>query len=133
DSSNERYLDEKPVGYLSFMCRISNQIVRTEQGARRQNRIGACAGQAEVDDLIDLMTVDGERQRPAIAHVAIQLAPDGIVGVQVRIKGQIRAGTVAPEQDAVATALLALLQECVVGESQILALQHALACAGLGR
>ena len=94
------------------------------QRAFRQHRIGALPGQAVVDDLVDLMPVDGQRQGAAEAHVAHQLAPHRIAGGQIGEEREAGAIAGLPQHDPVAAVLLAFLEEGVVGEADVLGLQH---------
>ena len=68
-----------------------------EQRALRQHGVAAFDAEAEIDHLVDLAAVDGDRQRAAEAHVAEEFAPARIAGVEIGIERHLRAPGRVPQ------------------------------------
>ena len=134
-ASRSRQADriEQRVGRLDVELRPRVAELRPEQRAALQHRVARFPAEPEVDDLVDFVPVDAERQRAPEAHVAHQLAPLGILGVEVRIERDLRAERLLPQPHVILVALLALLEERVVVEAQVARLQVDVAGAGLRR
>ena len=113
-------------------CRPLGRVLGLEQLRALHDRVVGGFGQAQVDDLVELVTVDRQRQRAAEADVAHQLAPFLVARRQVGIEGDLRARAGLPQVDVDARCLGALLQEGVVAHVEIARLQVGLAEAGLG-
>ena len=128
-----------PIESSSALAALTSNLVhavaefRPEERTALQHGVARFLGEAEVDDLVDLVPVDPQRQRAPEPHVAHQRAPDRIVDVEVRVERHLRADALLPEQDAIVVAFRVLLEERVVVEAQVARLQIDVAGAGLGR
>ena len=89
------------VGRLAVELGPQGLVVLLVQRAVVDDRVVARIGQAEIQDLIDLLAVDGRGQGAAETHVPEQLPPGRIVDVQVGEERELRTPGGAPQQRAV--------------------------------
>ena len=126
-------LVEELVGELGVVLCPLGRILRLEQLGTLHDRIVGGLGKAEIDDLVQLVAVDGHRQGATEADVTHQIAPFLIGRGQVGIECDLRARAGLPQANADARCLGALLQEGVVAHVEIARLQVGFAEARLGR
>jgi hypothetical protein len=110
---------QQPIGLVDVECGPCVKIGFVEQWALRQHGVAAFRGESQVDRLIDLAAIDGERQRATEAHVADELAPFGIGGIEIGVERNLRSPRRVPQQYLVLATRLALLQQREVVEAQI--------------
>jgi hypothetical protein len=63
-------LVQQGIGAIGVIDRPHGAEFGVEQRTLRKNRIGRLHAQPQIDHLVDLAAVDGDRQRPAEAHIA---------------------------------------------------------------
>jgi len=93
----EADLVQQLVGEPGIVVRPPGRILGLEQLGVLHDRVIRGLGEAEKDNLIELVAIDGHRQRPAKADVAHQFAPHLVIGVQVGIEGDLRAHARLPQ------------------------------------
>jgi len=124
---------EQPVGLVRIETGPGLAVFRAVERALRQHRVLPLDRQTEIDHLVDLVPVGGERQGPPEADVAHQPAPHRVVDIQIGIQRQLAARPGPPQPHLVVVGRLAGFQKGVVVEAEIACLQIAFAGAGLGR
>src|ERR1700756_193065 len=90
---------EKAIGLGQVVARPGRAPIGFIERALRQKRILALYRQPEIYRLIDLMTVDAQRQGSAKAQIAHQRPPDFVIDINVWIESQLTARTCSPEPD----------------------------------
>ncbi len=121
------------VGQVDVILAPGIAVLVLVQRALRHDGIRRRRGEAEIDDLVDLVAVDRHRKRATEANVAHQAAPDRINGVEVGKQRDLRALAGRPQIGVEAVRLFGLLEEGEVVEADEAGLQVAFAGAGLGR
>ena len=130
---SEPCLVQQGIGRIGIVGRPALPDLFVVERASRKQAVVAGEREPEIDDLVDFLPVEAERQRPAHPAVPEQGPPDGVGGIEVRVKRRMRALARAPEADLVAARLLAALQEGHIVEPEIARLEIAGAGGGLRR
>ena len=129
----QAHVVEQGVGALHVELAPCRLVLRPIKRTFGQDRVGALAGEAEIDDLVYFVAVDRQGKGAPEPHVPKHRAPDRIGGIQIGIERLLRPLCGAPQADGEAVALLALFKEGVVVESQIPGLQVRVPGPRLGR
>ncbi len=82
----EADLVQQLVGQLGIVVGPLGRVLGLEQLGARHDRVVRGLRETDIDDLVQFLAVDCQRQRPAEAHVTHQLAPLLVVGGQVGIE-----------------------------------------------
>ena len=75
--------------------------------------------QAEVNHLVDLVTVNSKRERAPEARITHELSPGIVIGVEVRVDSHLRADTHLPKSHHKVVPLSAFHQKRKVIQPQI--------------
>ena len=87
----EADLVQELVGLLEIVGRPLGGVLGLEQHRARHDGVVGGLGEPDERHLVELVAVYGERQRPAEADVAVELAPIVVLGVEVGIDRELRA------------------------------------------
>ena len=119
---------------LGIVGRPLGRVLRLEQRRALHDRVVRGLGQADIDDLVQLVAVDRRATaRGGSGRRALSLRQHLVLGVEVGIERELRARARLPQPHVDARGLGALPQERVVAHVEVARLQVGLAQPRLGR